>query len=231
MGLEASEIATPPADQPSRDPRTKVLLTARIVAGRIEASVRIRNMSASGAMIEGSSLPPVGAQLTLIRSDCEVGAEVVWASAGKCGVRFAGSVAVADWVAGSAASSRVRTQAQIDALQADIRSGALPPPVTEKQPSSRLELGELDARLVEEVAYLRRLVETIGDELSNEPLMLSRHMRTLQQFDVLAQALGHVAAVLGSDDRLATVEAIGMLDMRNRLLRKAMFKPPPAATS
>jgi hypothetical protein len=125
----------------------------------------------------------------------------------------------------------VRTQAQIDALQADIRSGALPPPVTEKQPSSRLELGELDARLVEEVAYLRRLVETIGDELSNEPLMLSRHMRTLQQFDVLAQALGHVAAVLGSDDRLATVEAIGMLDMRNRLLRKAMFKPPPAATS
>ena len=82
---------------------------------------------------------------------------------------------------------------------------------------------------MEELAFLRRLVETMGDELSNEPLIISRHMRTLQRFDVLAQALGHVAAILASDDRLATVEAIGMHDMRARLLRKAIFKPqsPP----
>ncbi|HEY7809720.1 MAG TPA: PilZ domain-containing protein [Allosphingosinicella sp.] len=218
--MAIAEAAPPPA---VRDPRTKVLLTAQIIGDRFERAVRIRNMSASGAMLEGTVLPAAGARLILARADLRVEAEVVWSSPGRCGIRFAEAVAVPDWISGTAAAVRAQGgQARIDALQADIRAGFVAKVPTEDVARPPAPVENVEARLAEEVAYLRRMVQTIGEELSDEPIMLHRYLRTLQQFDVIGQALGHVAAVLTAEDKAAAVQAIGMQDMRARLLRKAV---------
>jgi hypothetical protein len=222
LGAPPEQGAADAPAQASRDPRTKVLLTATIRGDRFERTVRIRNMSSSGAMVEGTVLPAVGVQLTLVRNELEVGGEVVWATPGKCGIRFVEAVAVADWIAGTSALSAPRSQARVDALQAGIRSGALIAPAAEEAAPDTAEIKNLEQRLAEEVAYLRRLVQAMGEELSDEPVVLHRHGRTLQQFDIVSQALGHVAAILASDNRVAAVQAVGMEDMRARLLRKAL---------
>ena len=227
IGQAAAVAEAPPP--PSRDPRTKVLLTAQIFGDGGERPVRIRNMSASGAMLEGTVLPPAGARLTLARADLRMDAEVVWSSPGRCGIRFDDTVVVSDWISGTAATARSQSgQARIDALQADIRSGLVPKVPVEDVARPPAALENIEARLAEEVAYLRRLVQTIGEELSDEPIMLHRYLRTLQQFDVIGQALGHVVAVLEAPDKAAAVQAIGMQDMRARLLRKAVV--PPSAS-
>ena len=92
-------------DQPSantklRSPRKNLLLSATIEAGHLKAPVRIRNLSETGAMLDGAALPDVGTSFTLRRLEIEIGATVVWASSGRCGVAFDGKVSVEDWVAG-----------------------------------------------------------------------------------------------------------------------------------
>ncbi len=62
----------------ARAPRTNLPLSATIEAGALKAPVRIRNMSANGAMLDGAALPPVGAALTLRRADLDIGATVIW---------------------------------------------------------------------------------------------------------------------------------------------------------
>jgi hypothetical protein len=217
-GGAAADAASGP---PVRDVRTKVLLSATLYTQSSSAAVRIRNMSSSGAMIEGVTLPAIGSSVMLQRAELSIGADVMWSAAGRCGIKFQGSVAVPDWISGTAGKS-VRSQAQVDALQAEIRSGAparAPAPAAAVPPSG----AEIDARLAEEVAYVRRLVEAMGEELVDEPVILQRHARLLQNFDIVAQVLGHVSTILTAPDREAAVQAVGMEDMRARLLRKAIF--------
>ena len=102
----------------------KNLLTASIEAGALKAPVRIRNLSETGAMIDGAALPDIGTVLTLRRLEV-VRAVVVWSATGRCGIRFDGVAAVEDWVAGvRQARPAERSQARVDAIQAAVRRGA-----------------------------------------------------------------------------------------------------------
>jgi hypothetical protein len=216
-------------DQPSTDtkfraPRKNLLLSATIEAGPLKAPVRIRNLSETGAMLDGAALPDVGTSFTLRRLEIEIGATIVWASSGRCGVAFDGKVSVDDWVAGVRQIPRLGLpgQARVDAIQSALRSGDLLP-IEPAAPTLPVGAPELDQRIAEEIDHAWRLLEAVGDELSDDPVLLQRHGDALQRFDIACQIISHLGAVIGAPDRMAAIENVAMLELRSRLLRKAIF--------
>lgn len=80
----------------------------------------------------------------------------------------------------------------------------------------------LHLRLAEEIDYARRILETMGNELSGDPTVIARHMVSLQSVDVIGQLLGHLANVVRSSDPPAAVELVGMADLKARLTRRSI---------
>lgn len=206
----------------ARPPRKNLLLAATIEAGALSAPVRIRNLSETGALIDGAALPEVGTELTLRRLEIEIGARVVWRSAGRCGIKFTGHVRVDDWAIGKrqAASLFESSQAGVDARQAAIRSGVSLPADDGAAMNAPPRADILDGRIAEELAYIRRVLDSVGDTLSDDAIILQRHGNALQQIDAACQVLAELAVILGSEDRGAAAGAVNMHDLRARLLRK-----------
>jgi len=220
------------ADQPTantrvRAPRKNLLLAATIEAGALKGPVRIRNLSESGAMLEGAALPDVGTAFMLRRLEIEIGGTVVWRESGRCGVAFDGKVSVAEWSAGVPHVPRpgIRGQARVDEIQSVLRSGGqlpidAPSPASSTKP---ITPGELNRRIAEEIDYAWRLLNAVADELSDDPVLLQRHGDALQRFDIACQMITHLGAIVGAPDRMAAIEGVSMAELRTRLLRKAIF--------
>ncbi|MGA9583183.1 MAG: PilZ domain-containing protein [Allosphingosinicella sp.] len=208
-------------------PRTNLLLAATAEVGGRSLPIRIRNLSETGAMIEGAGLPEAGTALILMRGDLQVAATVAWAAGSRRGVRFGGPTPVNEWTGGKPRAidcTGLRDQRRVDAIQAEARAQ----PVTgralrsNEAPATSPASQDLDARLADELGYVQRLLEGLGDELIADLLLIQRHGKSLQSLDLVGQILGHVAAILRADDKAAVVEDIGMEDLRARLRRKAI---------
>lgn len=208
-----------PAVVRPRPPRKNLLLSASIEAGGLKAPVRIRNLSEGGAMIDGTALPEVGTPLVLRRLEVEIGATTVWRAPGRCGMKFEGCVSVEEWVAGVRRLSFGMGQARVDAIQAAIRSGALLPAESEEA-DPPADLPAVESRIAEEIAYARRLLDKVGDELTDDPIILQRHGHSLQSFDEACQILDHLGTILRAPDPAAAIDAVTMQELRARLLRK-----------
>jgi hypothetical protein len=65
------------------------------------------------------------------------------------------------------------------------------------------------------------MLDAMGDELSADPITVSRHGVVLQSLDIVGQMLGHIANVIRSSDPASAVEQIGMADLRARLTRNS----------
>jgi len=207
-----------------RAPRTNLFLAATIEADTLNAPVRIRNLSEGGAMLEGPAFPRIGDGLTLRRLEMHIGGRVIWHSGSRCGVQFDGIASVPEWVSGKrSGDARHQGQTRVDSIQAAIRSNAPASPASEWQADGGSP--ELSRRIAEELAYVQRLLENMGDTLTDDPIIMQRHAGTVQGFDLASQILGHLANLLTARDQRAAVDAIGMEELRARLLRKAMFRP------
>jgi hypothetical protein len=200
-----------------RAPRTNLLLAATVRTDFGGAPVRIRNLSEGGAMVEGAALPAVGERLTLSRAQLAVGATVAWRTGDRCGVRFDRTVSVVQWAAGLKLPTG---QAEVDAMQAAVRSGAAPTPSPAPDAVVR---EEVEQRIAEEIGLVARLIETMGDELADEPVVVHRHPGTLQNFDLAVQTLRHLGRILAAEDRAGAIATIGMDDLRARLSRQRNF--------
>lgn len=102
-----------------------------------------------------------------------------------------------------------------------IRPAALQPAQLPLAPTTNI----VDQRLSEELAYIRRLMDNVAGELAGDPVVVQRHMRAMQSFDLIGQLVGHVSQVLGVADREAAIDRIGMLDLRARLQRQPLSDP------
>ena len=112
-----------------------------------------------------------------------------------------------------------------DVIRADFGSDAKPRRSIRRDPppsprAIALTDDQLRLRLAEELEYARRMLAAMGDELSADGLVVSRHLAELQTVDIVGQMLGHIVAVIRSSDPQAAVEAIGMGALKARLLRR-----------
>ncbi|AQR72368.1 PilZ domain-containing protein [Sphingomonas sp. LM7] len=206
----------------ARPPRKNLMLSATIESAGTRVAVRIRNLSETGAMLDGTVLPDPGASLVLFRAEIQVAATVVWRQGGRCGVHFDNVAASVDeWVTGKRPPSFEGKlgQARVDAIQTAVRNGAVLPAEPVPAAAPVLVSGELDQRLSDEIVHVQRLIDTLGEALIEDPEMLKRHLRVLQNLDRASQILEHLGAVLGAPDRISAAEAIAMQDLRERLLR------------
>ena len=92
-----------------------------------------------------------------------------------------------------------------------------PPPV----PAAAIPTeDQLRLRLAEELDYARRMLSSMGDELSSDALFVGRHLAELQTVDIVSQMLGHIASVIRSSDPPGAIDAIGMGELKARLMRR-----------
>lgn len=73
--------------------RARVHLSAMLVATTREYAVTLRNISCTGAMVEGDDLPPNGRTVALRRGDMDELADVVWVRGNFCGIHFLDEIA------------------------------------------------------------------------------------------------------------------------------------------
>jgi hypothetical protein len=121
-----------------------------------------------------------------------------------------------------------RAQAAVDAVQAEFRAELKAP---EKRPLRRENAPPIDpalvptddalrVRLAEELEYARRMLDTMGDDLSADMGVVMRHAVALQTIDIVGQMLGHIAAVTRSSAPERAVDRIGMCELKGRLTRR-----------
>jgi hypothetical protein len=144
------------------------------------APVHIRNMSPSGALIEGEILPGQDEPATLRRGSLEAIVKVVWTSGRKAGVSFVSAVHVADWMSRTVPFH----QAKVDSLLHNIRSGQGPG-------SSGEATGEMamEAELRELRLELARLEHALGGD---EAIIMAHP--EVQLFDIALQRIDRMIA-------------------------------------
>ena len=180
MFTAAYETPEPYSNCARIEPRTNMFVMASLAAGQAQATVKVRNMSTKGALIEGTSLPPEGAECLLHRGDIALEATVVWMKFGKAGIRFHQHADVAQWL-----PSGRRTQNDVDAAVALAKSQPPPAAPTSHKPAP-LFSAELSR---EDVTAIAAAVEALADDLAEDPAVVARFMTKLQSLDVAAQTL------------------------------------------
>jgi hypothetical protein len=92
------------------------------------------------------------------------------------------------------------------------------PPPGRSQPSQVNDV--LYLRIGEELDYVRRMLDVMGDQLCGDPILIRRHAVALQSLDIVGQILRHIGNVIRSSDPHSTVDDIGMVDLKARPTRR-----------
>ena len=74
--------------QNRRERRSHVLMAAALELSGASLPVKLRNLSAEGALVEGDHLPVEGTELVFRRHELSLAARVVWVGGGRCGLSF-----------------------------------------------------------------------------------------------------------------------------------------------
>lgn len=217
---DAQPVSGLAADDEERyGPRKTLFLSAMVSVGNDLSPIRIRNLSESGAQIEGETLPDVGTSVRIERGPLHVGATIVWRAHSGAGIHFDEPLALENWLPKPSAQG----QLIVDEKVQQVRSGMVQPISYRPAPRlPRIERDTLSARLAEELAYVSRLIEQLGDVLAGDPLVVMRYPDALQSVDLSTQIIRHVAALIVAEDPDEVIGAIGIESLRNRLLRGSL---------
>ena len=189
----------------SRAPRKNLFLTATLAVGGVARAVRVRNLSASGALVEGAKLPATGVAAILQRGGISADCAIVWQVGGRGGLHFTTPIDLSDWVPGASGDG-----------QASVDRPATATPIPDASPD--IDPGLL-RRTADELAFVSRRLDALGSDLTNDVHVVMRHATSLQELDISMQILGHLATMLAADRPADAVAAIGMTDLRRRLQR------------
>lgn len=74
--------------QKRRERRSNVLMAAALELSGRSLPVKLRNLSAEGALVEGESLPVEGTEILFRRQELSVSGRVVWVGSGRAGLAF-----------------------------------------------------------------------------------------------------------------------------------------------
>lgn len=110
--------------QNRRAGRSHVLMAASIEAGGEIVSVKLRNLSSEGALVEGSQLPCADSRVIFRKKELKLAARVAWVSGGRAGIAFDTRL---DPEAVLRHVPRSKPQAKLDFRRPRIKAGDLSP--------------------------------------------------------------------------------------------------------
>jgi hypothetical protein len=176
------------------DIRSNVFLSATLLAAGVTLPVRIRNISPTGALLDGGALPPEGSVIHLRRGSLTVDGEVAWQKDGLCGVHFDAAVVVNDWVR----RTEHKGQARVDEMIAVVRNapGARGGAAGAQESDESLQSISADlTKSCERLANLPDVVATCSDEILRLDAIAQRLTNFVEAADKADD--GHSGSVAG----------------------------------
>jgi hypothetical protein len=162
--------------------------------GDSSVPVKIRNLSPTGALIEGSCIPvPVpGSAVRLVRGRLAAHALVAWSADGRFGLKFAGPIDIVAWRAAPVNNE----QGRVDDIVRLVKAGAVPLSVGQLS----LADGRLSpAELSHDLRLASQLLGRLGDAFSSDVVIAANHGAAFQQLDIAMQVIAAVEEIVAGD--------------------------------
>jgi hypothetical protein len=157
--------------------RKHLFVLAALRSESAVAPVRVRNVSNSGMLIEGTVLPPVGSRVEIERGSATAGGFIVWSENGRAGIKLCSSIDIEGWL------PRIsREQACVDALVQSIRS-------EDHVPRGTARLVPTPATRSFDLSQLANELDAVSGALVADTRILIDHSEDLQRLDIIAQCL------------------------------------------
>jgi hypothetical protein len=163
----------------SREGSRKSLFAAAIICfGQARASVRIRNISNGGALIECPEPPGPGTELRLIRGSLSAVGRIRWTEGTKAGVAFGDQLDVTSWLASCAFRGH---QERVDEIVSAIRmdSGQASGDANAEGPALAMDSQEL----IEMLVQVQHRIQHAAETMALDPAVLRGHGAGLQALD------------------------------------------------
>lgn len=181
-----------------RYPRTNTMLAAMLEFEGERHPVYVRNLSASGAQVDGRYLPLEGESVVLHRDDHKIPAVVAWTTRSRCGLSFGVQVKVEALIKrGKPSEASSAHQGRVDAIQRALRENRAVPSFEETE--ALVGASAVGKKLVDEIGYAHRLVDGVNEALSNDAYILARYAVVLQQLDEAEQLLRKLNGQLSAE--------------------------------
>lgn len=173
--------------------RSSIYLAAALYCDGSSSPVKIRNISETGALIEGTALPGIGSLVQLVRGGLIVHALVAWTGDGRCGLKFSGCVKVQQWRAVPSNNEQQR----VDDIVRLVKAGAVPLPV--------LHLAQADApgnaddegeNIRGDLRRAAELLADLGEALAGDVAVVTSHGTALQNLDIAMQMIAAVESII-----------------------------------
>jgi hypothetical protein len=183
MHAAPSQLLPLDAHEGRRHERTHLFLAASLHSKAGSCPVHVRNISASGALIEGLIVPNQGDTLILKRGSLEARAIIVWKAGRKAGISFASVIPVADWMARQPSGH----QSRVDDMIQVVRSGS------GNRPSGPGELKEMapERSLEADLLALRGTLTELEKGLLGDVILIATHPE-IQLLDIALQAVDRI---------------------------------------
>lgn len=173
--------------------RASLYLAAALYCDGSSSPVKIRNISTTGALVEGTTIPAGGSLVQLVRGGLIVHGLVAWSCEGRCGLKFSGSVDVQQWRASPSNSEQQR----VDEIVRLVKAGAVPLPVPPlSQVGEPEEVRDTSSDLSADLARASRLLEILGEVLAGDANIVTQHGTALQNLDIAMQVIAAVEAIM-----------------------------------
>lgn len=160
--------------------RKNMFLSAMLQSSTGNCPAIVRNLSASGAMVEAAIVPDEGAAVRLVRGSLCASGRIAWRSNSRCGLVFSSHANIDSWLAPDCNNA----QMSVDRLVYGYNSQ-----------SSKLLSDEpvgptlFMPAIVEAASCVAALLRAVGHRLADDCSLIAAHSAELQAFDVAAQAL------------------------------------------
>lgn len=200
----------PNADQRSTR-RSSIYLVAALRAGDSNERITIRDISAGGVRIVISSSLAPGSPVRVERGTLSQDGRIAWRAGALAGVEFDAPIAVDEWLLEGCHGQR-----RVDRVLARTRELGQPEPLAAPIPDA----ATLRTRLIEEIGFAERLFEAVAEGLSNDSHVVAAFGKQLQTLELGCKILQTAAMLLRSPQPGDHLEAVGLHEMKARLLRK-----------
>ncbi|MEO5612323.1 MAG: PilZ domain-containing protein [Sphingomicrobium sp.] len=184
--------------------RVNLFMAATLHAAGVEAAVKIRDLSASGAQVETPLLPEVGAPMTLTRGRLSVRGVVAWCAEPRCGLKFSSNITVKDWMANPVN----REQSRVDHIVTAVKAGVVPLTAASTRAAAPADGAAQDLECV------AKLLESLGDALASDPAVIAQHGIALQNLDIAIQTLTVLAEMLPTGSPADSARRVRLTELR-----------------